>query len=302
MHAGRSVARNVVLTRIFVAAVGCTAVMWGLVTFPIFWRQSTLERTAQWIIKGASYKLEALAGVIPAIEAIEKTTFCAPTALRSAAIIRLRMAELAQSGNAEEKSDTQINAAANSVRDSLSCSPADSFLWLALYWLDTAQHGYRPEDLKYLRLSYQLGPNEGWIASKRNGVTFAMLQQLPSDARTELPAPSNPYWCDQRLCILSNFSETAINEFVGLVSSGLYAEAVEVFTGSAWPERELILPHLAGISEPDRRRFADLLHGRGYDVNVPGIVPRSISEPPATAPSRVDGVAGGVPSRLFTIP
>jgi hypothetical protein len=287
MHAGRSAARNVVLTRIFVAAVGCIAVMWGLVTLPIFWRQSTLERTAQWIIKGAAYKPEALAGVIPVIEAMEKTTFCAPTALRSAAIIRLRIAELGQSGNAEEKSDT-LNAAANAVRESLSCSPADSFLWLALYWLDTAQYGYRPQDLKYLRLSYQLGPNEGWIALKRNGVTFAMLQ-------------SSPYWCDRRVCILSKFSEIAINEFVRLVTSGFYVEAAEVFTGPAWPEREAILPHLAGIAEQDRRRFADILHERGYDVDVPGIAPRASSEPPATA-SPVDSVAGSVPSRPLTIP
>ncbi len=288
MNAGRSAARNVVLTRIFVAAVGCMAVMWGLVTLPIFWRQSTLERTAQWIIKGASYKPEALAGVVPVIEAMEKTTVCAATALRSAAIIRLRIAELGQSGNAEEKSDT-LNAAANSVRDSLSCSPADSFLWLALYWLDTAQHGYRPEDLKYLRLSYLLGPNEGWIALKRNAITFAMLQ-------------SSPDWCDQRVCILSNFSESAINEFVRLVTSGFYEEAVEVFTGPAWPEREAILPHLAGISEPDRRRFLDILHRRGYDVNVPDDAPSAISEPPATASSPVDSVAGSVPSRPLTIP
>ena len=302
MLAGRSAARNVVLTRIFVAAVGCIAVMWGLVTLPIFWRQSTLERTAQWIIDGASYKVEALAGVVPAIEATEKATFCAPTALRSAAIIRLHIAELGQSGNAKEKSDTQINAAANSVRESLSCSPADSFLWLALYWLDNAQHGYRPDDLKYLRLSYQLGPNEGWIALKRNGVTFAVLQQLPSGARTELPVPSSPYWCDQRPCMLSDFSETAINEFVGLVSSGLYDQAAEVFTGPAWPQRELILPRLAGISEQDRRRFSDVLHGRGYDVDVPGIAPRSISGPAPTGSPRVDGVAGSVPSRPFTIP
>ena len=77
MLAGRRATRNVVLTRIFVAAVGCIAVVWGLVTSPVFWRQSTLERTAQWIIKGAAYKPEALTGLVPAIEAMEKTTFCA---------------------------------------------------------------------------------------------------------------------------------------------------------------------------------------------------------------------------------
>ena len=259
MLAGRSAARDVLLTRIFVAAFGCMAVIWGLVTLPVFWRQSTLERIAQSIVNGASYKVEALAGMVPVIEATEKSNILrSDGAAECGRSSGFASAELAQSGNAEEKSDTPINGAANSILP-LSCSPAHLFSWLALYWLNSSQHGYRREDLKYLRLSYQLGPNEGWIALKRNGVTFSMLQQLPSDARTEPPAPSGPYWCDQRRCILSNFSETAINEFVRLVTSEFYDQAAEVFTGPAWPERELILPHLAGISEPERRRFSNVL-------------------------------------------
>ena len=90
----------------------------------------------------------------------------------------------------------------NAIRESLSCSPADPFLWLALYWLDGTQHGYRPEDLKYLELSYQLGPNEGWIALRRNSVAFATFQQLPPE-----------------------LAEFAINEFVGLLKARFY-EAV----------------------------------------------------------------------------
>jgi hypothetical protein len=130
-----------------------------------------------------------------------------------------------------------------------------------------------------------------------------MLQQQQSDARTELPAPSSPYWCDQTQCILSNFSETAINEFVRLVTSEFYDQAADVFTGPARPERDLILPHLADISELDRRRFSDVLHARGYDVNVPGIAPKVISESAPKPSSRVDGVDGSVsPRPFFTIP
>ena len=218
MRVGRSAARNVVvLARIFVVVVGSAAVVWGLVTLPIFWRQSTLERIAQSIIRGESYRRDALAAVFPLVETTEKATFCDANAVRGAAIIRLRIAELGQTENAEEKSDTDIHAAINSVVQALSCSPADSFLWFALYWLKSAQHGFSPEDLKYLRLSYQLGPNEGWIALKRNGVTFAMLQQLPSEARAQLAAPSSSYWCDRGVCRPSDFSEIAINEFARLI-------------------------------------------------------------------------------------
>lgn len=105
MLAGRWAARNVVLTRIFVAAFRCAAVIWGLMTLPIFWQQSTLERTAKRIINGEPFKLEALAGELPIIETIEKAAFCRPAALRGVAIIRLRIAEQGLSEGAKEKSD-----------------------------------------------------------------------------------------------------------------------------------------------------------------------------------------------------
>ncbi len=240
--------RYLLATRIFVATVGSMAVIWGLVTLPIFGRQLTLERTAQGIIDGQPFKVEALTGQLALVEAVEKRAFCSPPALRSAAIIRFRIAEEALSNGIEEKSDMPINAAKNSIRESLSCSPADPFLWLALYWLD--QRGFRRDDLKYLELSYQLGPNEGWIAIKRNGAAFAVFQKLPS-----------------------NLAETVINEFAGLLRTGFYEPAAEIFTGPAWPERELILRHLAGVSELNRQQFADALYRRGYDGNVPGIAP-----------------------------
>lgn len=242
--------RNAVLTRIFVAAFGCTAVIWGLMTLPIFWRQSTLERTARSIINGEPFTVEALAGELPITETIEKTGFCRPAALRSAAVIRLRIAEHALSEGAKEKSDGQMNAATGSVRQSLSCSPADPFLWLALYWLDGAQHGLGPQDLKYLRFSYQLGPNEGWIALKRNRAAFASFQQLPPD-----------------------LAEQALIEFVALLESNFYEQAADIFIGPALPERELILRRLASIAESDRQLFLAALARRGYDENIPGIAP-----------------------------
>ena len=220
----------------------------GIDDVPIFLRQRTLEGTAQKIIYGEPFKAEALADEVPLIETFEKMPFCSPAALRSAAIVRLRITEEGALEGIQEKTNEWMKVAMGSVRESLSCSPADPFLWLALYWLDGMQHKFRPENLKYLELSYQLGPHEGWIAIKRNAAAFAIFQQLPS-----------------------NLAEAAINEFVGLLKSDFYEPAAEIFVGPAWPERELILRHLATISEVNKRAFADALYRRGYDVNVSGI-------------------------------
>ena len=113
--------------------------------------------------------------------------------------------------------------------------------------MENTHNGAKADYLKYLRMSYQLGPNEGWIGLKRNRVTFAASDKVPFD-----------------------MAEYAINEFVGLVEMGFYEQAAEIFTGPAWRVREQLLPRLKNIDERHRRAFADILYTKGYDVAVPG--------------------------------
>ena len=280
----------ILLARSFVVILGCIAVWWGIIGFPIFWQDSSIERIATQIIAGNPFKVETLTQQLPIIDSIKSSAYCRPAALRSATIIQLRMLEVAASANdrqhldelkslgnmirsslscapadpllwlalyslevAASANDRQhldeyLKSLGNAIRSSLSCTPADPFLWLALYSVEVTENGFKPDYLKYLRVSYRLGPHEGWIALKRNPLAFAAFQQLPPD-----------------------LGENAINEFVALLESGLSDQAAEIIIGPAWPERELILSHLTRLSDYERQSFADALHRRGYDLNVPGI-------------------------------
>jgi hypothetical protein len=238
----------IILVRGFVVILGCIAVWWGIIGFPVYWRDSSIYRIAIQIIAGDPFKIETLAQQLPMIDSIKKSTYCRPYALRSAAIIQLRMSEVEASKNDRQHLNEHLKSLANVIRSSLSCAPADPFLWLALYWVEVTENGFKPDYLKYLRLSYRLGPREGWIALKRNPLAFSAFQQLPPD-----------------------LGENAINEFVGLLESDLTAQAVEIFIGPAWPERELILSQLTRLADNDRQRFANALSQHGYDLNVPGI-------------------------------
>lgn len=242
------------LVHCFVVVLGCIAVGWGLFVFPIFWDESSIERIANQIIAGDQFKMSILARQFPIMASIERSAYCRPSAVRSAAIIQLHMVEGAAPANNRERFDGRLKSFSHAIRSSLSCAPSDPFLWLVLYWLEGTQDGFRSEDLKYLRMSYRLGPNEAWIALKRNHVAFARLPQLPPD-----------------------LAENAINEFTTLLESKFIDQAVEIFIGLAWPERNLILSRLVGVADQDRRLFADALYNRGYDVNVPGVASRDSS-------------------------
>jgi hypothetical protein len=239
-----------VLIRLFPIALGLAAVTWGVFVLPVFSAQSSIIHVANRIIRGEQFGSATLDSQIPKVEELEASKYCNPTGLRSAAIIRLRLAEEANNSGEQQAAHTSIDLLVDSIHKSLSCSPNDSFLWLALYWAKTLQGELTTDKFEYLRLSYRLGPNEGWIAVRRNRLAFTVYEELPPDLAND-----------------------AIDEFARLLQSDLYDAAVEIFTGPAWPVRDQILPHLLNVSESRRRHFANILYWKDYDVIVPGIDP-----------------------------
>jgi hypothetical protein len=213
---------------------------------PVFARQAPIERLAIHVLEGDRFKSGMLTALMPQVEAAERVEPCSPAVMHSAAIIRTRMAEVAIVDG--DEIDMRLNALRDSIRRSLACSPADPFLWVVLYWVEINRNGFHPDHLKYLRLSYQLGPNEGWIAVKRNGYALAILHQLPPD-----------------------IADMALAEFPKLLDSGLDAEAIKILTGPGWSHRAVLLSRLKDVAEIRREEFARALYKSGYDVTVPGI-------------------------------
>jgi hypothetical protein len=236
------------LVRLGAVIVGGIAVTWGVAVLPTSWPQSGIDRTAAGVLEGNSFKRDELNKLLPRVGKIESAEYCRPSGLRSAAVIRVRLLEDAIAAAERQSTDDNMSVLDDSIRRSLGCSSADPFLWLVLFWLENNQNGYGPTHLEYLRKSYQLGPSEGWIGLKRNGIAIALFDQLPPD-----------------------LAEAAKREFVALVNSGLYSEMAAVLTGSGWRIRDQLLPRLKDIEERHREIFAGVLYRLGYDVEMPGV-------------------------------
>jgi hypothetical protein len=239
---------RVFVTRVFIFILGGIAIVWGVVVFPTFWRHSSIEQVAKHILNGHPYKQDVLLALLPSVERVEAEDYCRPSALVATAVIRLRIAEGALASGERQLMEEQLSSLPGSIRRSLMCSAASPFLWTVLYWIDLTQNGLRPDQMKMLRLSYRVGPNEGWIGIKRNRLAFNLFELLPPDV-----------------------TEYAVNEFVGLLNSAFYREAVEIFTGPAWRIRHRILPRLNEVRLGNREIFARLVHTAGFDIEVPGI-------------------------------
>ena len=133
---GLAPAPYILLARSFLVILGCISVWWGATGFPVYWQDSSLYLMASKIIAGDKFKLETLSQQLPVIDNIKGAVYCRPHALRSAAIIRLRMLEVTASADNPEHLNEQRKSLSDLIRSSLSCAPADPFLWLALYSME----------------------------------------------------------------------------------------------------------------------------------------------------------------------
>jgi hypothetical protein len=242
------------VARVVIAVAGAGAIAWAVVAAPVFWSERGLPAVAARIAAGETYKPETMDAL--EAEITRQQASLRPSVLGKVAIFRLRRAENAIAAGDTQAMDARLDALGSTLDAALASTPSDPFLWLVLYWLSNAQNGFSQDHLRYLRMSYALGPNEGWIAVKRSPLALAIFSALPAD-----------------------IAESAITEFVGLTDSWLAVAAADILMGPAWQIRHVLLPRLAKLKEPVRRNFAKMLFDRGLDdVPVPGIE-RSSSRP-----------------------
>ena len=233
------------LTRAVICLFGLAAIVWGALTFPLFWQQVVPKSVAAKLLQGQTFKTQWLLTEAEQAEAADRRSSCNPTALHDAVILRLAI--LNGSAN-REIADAAYQTVYAAARRALSCAPADPFVWLTLFWLDAAKHGFNPDNANYLRLSYALGPNESWIALWRNRLAFALFEQLPAD-----------------------LSDDAIEEFIKLVDTRrLYWETAKIFESAPVIGQNRIVEHLKTANAISRQAFAEVLHRKGLDVSIPG--------------------------------
>jgi hypothetical protein len=234
--------------RLFIALIGIAAICWGITFISIDASEVTIDRIARRIVLGEVFKPETTLGFEGLAGAAERDISCRPNAIRSAAVIRVRLVQDAIAATDRLSIDRNLVALRSTIRRSLSCSPDDPFLWLVLYWVEASRTGLRPELIEYLSKSYELGPYEGWIGVKRNGLALAVFEKLPAD-----------------------LSEKVVAEFAVLLNSGFVAEMVANLSGPGWPVHDILVSRLATVKQGYREALANEMDRNGFSVQVPGV-------------------------------
>lgn len=232
------------LAKTIAVGIGCCGIAWGGAVLPMSWSRSELQQAARAIADGVPSARIETSGWPASARQAEEALLCRPADVATAAMIRIRIAEDAMALESVGKLDEALADAVASIRRSLACSPADGFAWLALFWVENTRNGFKVENLKFLRMSYQTGPNEGWIAAKRVRFALAIFDYLPED-----------------------LAKAALDEFAGLVATSyLYADMANLFFVAGERARERILQRMALLNGQHRERFGAALRARGFQM------------------------------------
>ncbi len=237
------------LTRIFVFLLGVGAVVWGLFILPVFWQQASARWVAAKILQGETFKPQVLIDAAQQVDKAAQSGFCNPDALHSRFVLRLFSLQESITGanpTVVHSSYAPLYAAAGNA---LACAPADSFAWLSLFWMDAGRHGLDARNANFLRLSYDLSPNEAWIALWRSQLAMLLFEQLAPDLASK-----------------------ASEEFVKLVNTDwFYWQTAVIFKNASSTARNRVLEQLKSLKLSTRQAFAKALREQGLNVAVPGV-------------------------------
>ena len=232
--------------RSLIAIFGICAIAWAVDAIPTYHRDAPYTGIAERILRGDKFNAAQLDAMRRQLDATPVRPVQA-SALSGATVMRLLLLEDGMKADDRQPSASDLADLQMAVSATLSQSPTNAFVWLADFWLKRRQ--VDSADFNLLRMSYRSGPNEAWIAVRRNPLTLGVFQSLPSE-----------------------LAEQTLSEFAGLVRSGLYADAANILAGPGWAVHEQLLSHLVQVDESARRSFASVLNSKNLDhVSVPGV-------------------------------
>ncbi len=234
--------------RLLVIAIALCSASWAAFFLDHTDQAVQLNGAANAVLSGAAFQRNPAAE--SSLVSAETRAICNPLEVRAAAIIRLRLYEMAVDALDTRQAEERLRSLRSSVKRALNCVPTDGFLWFMQYWSAINQGGQVTDHLEDLRLSYELAPFEGWIAL-RSPYVLAIYDILPDDLK-----------------------KGARNEFVAIVRTGLIRDAVKILKGPGWRNRDSLVAGLTTVRLEFRLRLDRALRAENLIVEIPGIEPQ----------------------------
>jgi hypothetical protein len=234
--------------RAVMAISGICVIIWSIGVISVLRTDALYTENTRAILSGEVFNSGQLRTMKARLDA-SPANLLLPSALTGAVVLRLLLVENELKTGDPASHLADLGQLELSTRLALGQSPTDPLMWLVAFWVKRQLGKFAETDLALLAMSYRAGPNEGWLAVRRNWLSLSMFDSLSSE-----------------------LAQQAMQEFAGLVRSDFYSEAANILAGPGWAIRENLLGRLADIPEGNRRNFARVLVSKNLDgLRVPGV-------------------------------
>jgi hypothetical protein len=234
--------------RAVMAISGICVIIWSIGVVFVFRTDALYTENTRAILSGEVFSSEQLRTMKARLDA-SPSNLLLPSALTGAVVLRLLLVENELKTGDPASHLADLGQLELSTRLALGQSPTEPLMWLVAFWLKRELGKFSETDLALLNMSYRTGPNEGWLAVRRNWLSLSVFGSLSPE-----------------------LAQQAIREFAGLVGSDFYTEAADILAGPGWAVREKLLERLVDIPEGNRRRFARVLVSKNLGgLRVPGV-------------------------------
>jgi hypothetical protein len=237
--------------RSFTAALGVISALWAVSSFQVYSREDLLGRSARAVLNGENFNAKQLARLADRLTTVTSADQNRPLTFRDIAVVRLRLLEQGRAFEYGLPIASDLPKFDDALVAALNAAPSDSFLWLMGHQIENGVSQPKGE-FRRLLMSYVTGPNEAWIGVRRCPIALALFPSLPDELKVRV-----------------------VQEFVGLVRSGLFADAIKLLAALGLPLRSKLTAELVHLDEPTRNSFARAVEEQGLEgVTVPSVPSR----------------------------
>jgi hypothetical protein len=165
--------------------VGGLTLLWGITSVTPGAESDSFLNVESHLLKFETFSQADAVAMLDS-SATHNLSTCDNHAQRALLLLEIPLADAALRAGTIGEFDRRSRSLETRARNTLSCSPRDSLVWLLLFGMEI-QHGrLDPQTFALLSMSYDTSPNEAWIAVRRVVVATPVLLAAPDTLQQKI--------------------------------------------------------------------------------------------------------------------
>ena len=189
-----------------ILVIGCAGLAWGGLNAKRGAASDVFLDIEGHLLKFQTFSPATAAATLDGAAA-QKLNACDTHAQRALLLLEIPLAYAALQSGAVQEFDRRSRSLEARARQTLSCSPRDSFVWLVLFGLHTGRGQVDENAFDLLRMSYETAPYEAWIAVRRVTAAVPVILSAPETLRERILA-------EFRYLVQKRFNEMPVRAYL----------------------------------------------------------------------------------------